>query len=85
LHVVLNRAKSHLVCDERPQWLFSVCFLNAVKEEHLECHASKSYFQIYVQMKYVKGKLNEGKLYVKFCKCADCQKVEKVLTEVGVF
>lgn len=50
----------HLVFDERPQWFFSVCvcffeccqggaFRNAI--------LFKSYFQIRVQMKYVKGKL----------------------------
>lgn len=40
-HVVRNRAKFHLVFDERQQWLFSVCSLNAVKE-NVECHSFKS-------------------------------------------
>lgn len=41
-HVVRNRAKFHLVFDERQQWLFSVCSLIAVKEENVECHSFKS-------------------------------------------
>lgn len=65
---MLNGAKIHLVFGKDHGGFSVFVSLNAVREEHLECHAFEEFFPNMCSHEKCQMKtIYEGKLYVKFC------------------